>query len=283
MLFQKGIFLDFLKKELDYFFTAAIEKSLTKAADKLDVGQPHLSKVISKLEKQYDEKLFYRSKQGVKLTPEGNILFAKIQKIKHALLDNDYDDLSDEYRGNYSISLHPVIAHYTLPKFLGKILSENPKLNLKISFQPSREVVRKVVEGELDIGIVINSGDHPDLVIKKIAKEKCYLFTKNKKQTDILFYNPEMIHIISNLKKIKKLSHVKKIVPISNYHLIAELVSDNNGLGLLPEYLAKDVGLNIFYQKSFLEADVSLIYRYELQNNKTFKSLVSEIINKVRI
>ncbi len=275
--------MDFLKKELDYFFSAALEKSLTKAADKLDVGQPHLSKVISKLEKEYEEKLFYRSKQGVKLTPEGSLLFEKIQKIKNALLDNDYDELSEDFRGNYSISLHPVIAHYTLPKFLGDILSNNPKLDLKISFRPSREVVRKIVEGEVDLGIVINPGSHPDLVIKKIAKERCYIFTKSKKPSDVLFYNPEMIHIISNLKKIKKLSHVKKMVPISNYHLIAQLVTDHNGLGLLPEYLAKDLGLDIFYQKSFLEADVALIYRYELQNNKTFKALTSEILEKVKI
>jgi len=275
--------MDFLKKELDYFFTAANEKSLTKAAEKLDVGQPHLSKVISKLEKEYNEKLFYRSKQGVKLTPEGNNLFLQIQKIKNALLDNNYDDLSDDYRGTYSMALHPVIAHYTLPKFLGSILSENQKLDIKVSFLPSREVIRKVVEGKIDIGIVINSGNHPDLVIKKITKEKSYIFTNSEKSSDILFYNPDMIHIISNLKKIKKLSHIKKMIAIANYHLIAELVNDHNGLGLLPEHIAKDLGFDIFYQKPFLEADVCLIYRYELQNNKTFKNLIAEVLNKVRL
>ena len=60
-----------MKREMEYFLAVAREESITAAAEKLYVGQPAVSKIISALEKELGTKLFIREHGGVILTPSG--------------------------------------------------------------------------------------------------------------------------------------------------------------------------------------------------------------------
>ena len=50
------------------FYTVAKLQNISKAAEQLEVTQPAISRIISSIEKEYNIKLFYRSKNGVTLT-----------------------------------------------------------------------------------------------------------------------------------------------------------------------------------------------------------------------
>ncbi len=62
-----------MKREMEYFLAVAREESITAAAEKLYIGQPAVSKIISALEKELGTKLFIREHGGVILTPSGKI------------------------------------------------------------------------------------------------------------------------------------------------------------------------------------------------------------------
>ncbi|MGI5937013.1 MAG: LysR family transcriptional regulator [Oscillospiraceae bacterium] len=68
-------------RQIDYFLTVAELESLSDAAKLLYVTQPAVSKSIALLERELGIKLFVRSNKGVKLTPEGELLYTEWKKI----------------------------------------------------------------------------------------------------------------------------------------------------------------------------------------------------------
>ena len=62
-----------MKKETEYFLAAAETGSITKAAEKIYVGQPAVSRGIAALEKSLGVQLFVRTAAGVTLTEAGRI------------------------------------------------------------------------------------------------------------------------------------------------------------------------------------------------------------------
>ena len=61
-------------RHIRYFKAVAEEKSFTRAAEKLNIAQPPLSRQIQDLEQELDTKLFMRSPHKITLTKEGELL-----------------------------------------------------------------------------------------------------------------------------------------------------------------------------------------------------------------
>ena len=70
---------------LKYFYEIANVKNITKASENLNVSQPALTKAIKLLEGELNATLFSRSKKGVVLTQEGEILYEYTKKMFHNL------------------------------------------------------------------------------------------------------------------------------------------------------------------------------------------------------
>lgn len=68
------------------FYYVAKEKSITKAAKKLYISQPAISKSLKKLEEEMQVELFYRNLNGVELTEAGKILYSYIDKANKNLM-----------------------------------------------------------------------------------------------------------------------------------------------------------------------------------------------------
>ena len=71
-----------MKAKLDYykiFYETACHSSFSAAANKLYISQSAISQCIRQLEAELDTQLFVRSRRGVTLTKEGQLLFHKIE------------------------------------------------------------------------------------------------------------------------------------------------------------------------------------------------------------
>ena len=62
------------------FYNVAKNKNITKAANKLMISQPAISKSIKNLEEQLACTLFIRNKTGVVLTEEGKMFYEQYEK-----------------------------------------------------------------------------------------------------------------------------------------------------------------------------------------------------------
>ena len=68
-------------QQLTYFVAIAEQGSINKAAEKLFVTQPNLSKAISNLENELKVRIFNRTNKGVALTDEGKKLYQYARTI----------------------------------------------------------------------------------------------------------------------------------------------------------------------------------------------------------
>lgn len=69
--------------QIEIFLTVARSRSISVAAKKLYITQPALSKWLHELEKTVGKELFVRNNRGVALTPEGELLYAKLHDPYH--------------------------------------------------------------------------------------------------------------------------------------------------------------------------------------------------------
>jgi DNA-binding transcriptional LysR family regulator len=67
--------------QLSYFVAVAEEKHLTRAARRLHVSQPPLTRQIQQLEDELGVRLFERSSKGMRLLPEGETLLERAKQI----------------------------------------------------------------------------------------------------------------------------------------------------------------------------------------------------------
>ena len=68
-------------RELQYFIAVAEELHFGRAARRLRVSQPPLSRGIRRIERELDRKLFHRHARGVKLTPDGVVFLEGARRV----------------------------------------------------------------------------------------------------------------------------------------------------------------------------------------------------------
>lgn len=139
---------------LDYFVAVATERSFTKAADKLFISQPTLSRRITELENEVGVNLFIRQPHGVELTSEGDRFLTEVTSVLDRV--NRLDHLFDQDKQSAGLA---VIKVGYLPGFnLGKmyqILNEfkamHPTVQYLVKQDEPTQLVSGLKEGQYDI------------------------------------------------------------------------------------------------------------------------------------
>lgn len=90
---------------LNYFVETANQNSMTKAARRLHVTQPTLSKQLKDLEDELGQKLFIRSNYSVKLTSEGELLYKRAVDILSMVnkIENEFKSMNNFNGGDLHI------------------------------------------------------------------------------------------------------------------------------------------------------------------------------------
>lgn len=138
-----------------FYYTAKL-KSFTGAAKKLYLTQPAISLKVKALENAVGEKLLERVGRRVTLTPAGEVLYHQAESLMAKLdeVERVVEDLKSLERGRLSIGASDTISIYFLPELLKSFSSCHPKIELAIESLFSTNVIRKVLDREVDLGIV---------------------------------------------------------------------------------------------------------------------------------
>ena len=78
---------------LRYFLAIAREENMTRAAERLHISQPSLSKEIKKLEEELGHELFIRTNKNMILNDEGMLLRKRAEDIL-AMVDKTAEEFS---------------------------------------------------------------------------------------------------------------------------------------------------------------------------------------------
>lgn len=154
------------------FYEVASCGNISGAARNLFISQPAISKAISKLESNLSTTLFLRSSRGVKLTPEGELLFKQIETAFHAINQGEAQLLKNQQLGvgQLSIGVSTTLCKYMLLPYLQTYIRENPHVKLSIYCQSSLETIAALESGKLDIGLVGESDRMGDLCFTPVEE-----------------------------------------------------------------------------------------------------------------
>lgn len=141
--------------QLRYAVAVAETGNFTRAAERCHVTQPSLSQQIINLESELGHKLFHRLGRKAVLTEAGTVFLDRARRIL-VEVENASKELSDSpsLERRITVGALPTIAPYLLVPLVAKCRKEYPNLTIhaREDFRP--DLVRAVVEGDLDLAIV---------------------------------------------------------------------------------------------------------------------------------
>jgi DNA-binding transcriptional LysR family regulator len=143
-------------RRLQYFLTVAQERSFTRAAERLHVAQPALSRQVRQLEQELGVELLYRTTHEFELTEAGGYLLERGPVLLEASeeLWRSVRSFGRGERGALVVAYGPSVSYETAPKLLTALAARHPEIALSTDVRPTAEVLEGVTGGSVDAGLV---------------------------------------------------------------------------------------------------------------------------------
>jgi DNA-binding transcriptional LysR family regulator len=143
-------------EQFEIFRTIAEVKSFTKAAKRLNFTQPAISTQIKILEQNYDVPLFERHNHGVKMTEAGEKFFEYGERILalYGEMEQELARIKGHSKEVINIAACDTAGNYILPSIMISFKEQNPEACLHLEVGQSEDIMTKVKQKQLDIGII---------------------------------------------------------------------------------------------------------------------------------
>jgi DNA-binding transcriptional LysR family regulator len=150
----------------------ADELHFGRAAEKLFMAQPPLSRTIKELEKEMQVKLFIRHSRKVELTDEGIFLRDEVRSL-FARMEQVREQIRHLSRGSFKqlrVGYVGSAMHSILPGVLNALKKELD-IHIVLTELKNREHVEALRAGQIDIGFLRNRAENKDLVSVRVFTE----------------------------------------------------------------------------------------------------------------
>lgn len=164
-----------------YFLAVAKYESFSKAAQKLFVTQPVLTRCIKKLEQELGVPLIIRSTKSFALTDAGTALVQHGEQLlrQHQEIYRNIQDVVNSQTGELHISSPGVLLDMYFPKLVTQYRQKYPGIHIYLQEGGSLPVIQDVLEGSADIGLVMLPLENAeDLHIFPIVKDEVHVMVR---------------------------------------------------------------------------------------------------------
>lgn len=172
------------ERELLYVKTVAEEKSISKAAQRLYVSQPSLSKCIQKIESRLGTCLFKRTNNGLILTFAGERYCQVASDIMRIYNDFEIEisDINNLKKGRIIIGCTNYLTTSVLPVILPAYKQKCPNIKVNVVEKNSTDLEKALVSGEIDFAIMhtfpfLDFSNCMNIVFYPICKDPFLLVT----------------------------------------------------------------------------------------------------------
>ncbi len=137
------------------FLTVAIEKSFSRAAEKLLRTQPAISLAVQRLESELGEKLIDRSGKELLLTDAGKIVleYARRFETLEGDMGNALNEMRDNSAGQLVIGANESTTLYLIQHIV-QYRDLYPKVKVRIRRSLSSKIPAQLIDGELELGVI---------------------------------------------------------------------------------------------------------------------------------
>jgi len=152
-------------RHLRYFVAVAEERHFGRAAERLKIAQPPLSRQIQDLEAELGVRLFDRSRRKVELTPAGAALLENARGVFNALelAVRETKRAARGERGRIAIGYPTSLAYSGLSELLRAFRAKFPDVEVALSELSPQAQIDALRAGRLDVGFVRAVRDEPGL------------------------------------------------------------------------------------------------------------------------
>lgn len=142
--------------QLKTFITVVQHQSFSRAAAELNLTQPAVTKHVQALESCFGLPLLTRAGREAQPTEEGKILYQYALEVLRLLAEakKAIDEAGGTVRGLVYLGASTIPGQYVLPHLIGPFQQLYPHVELHIEIADTEQIVRRVVEGKVDLGVV---------------------------------------------------------------------------------------------------------------------------------
>jgi DNA-binding transcriptional LysR family regulator len=154
------------------------ERNVTRAAERLSVSQPALSKTLQKLRDSFEDELFTRTSHGLVPTPRAEELSrelpALLEAIEHVLGDAEFSP--DTFAGSFKLLMPPILCESLLPSLMAELAVIAPNVQIIMAEVPPN-YQEQLKKGEADFAAFIALETERDILAEPIAAiaPRCYM------------------------------------------------------------------------------------------------------------
>jgi len=242
--------------DLRLMVRVAEANSLTKGAEASFISLPAASTRIKNLEESIGAKLLNRHSQGVTLTPPGQAFVHRARlvlgQIEH--LRGDLQEYASGIKGHLRVYANTTALGEFLPEVLKRYLATHPDVNIDLQEKLSNEIVRAVMDGKTDIGIVAGSVRTENLQTLPYRSDSLVLVVPQQHPVaelpsmpliDALEFDHVGLHEASALhaflhRECEQLNKPLKVrIQVGSFESACRMIEAGVGVGVLPESAAR--------------------------------------------
>jgi DNA-binding transcriptional LysR family regulator len=144
-------------RHLRYFIAAAEEENVSRAALKLHVSQPGISRQIKDLEDEIGFQLFERSAKSLKLTEAGKVFLAEAKTILQRSEDavKNARAVAAGASGELHVGYAPSLTVKILPQALRAFQTQFPRVRVSLHDLSTEEMLAGLREGKLHVALTV--------------------------------------------------------------------------------------------------------------------------------
>lgn len=164
-------------RHLRYFLTAAETLHFGRAATRLGIAQPPLSRQIRDLEDEIGTPLFHRNARGVILTDAGVVFAQKSAEIMAATKEavTDARDAAAGRVGRLVIGFIPSLAYSLLPEVLPGFKRLHPDVTVSLREIAITDKESALLSEHIDVGLYRPPPRHPEISYALLGEESFLL------------------------------------------------------------------------------------------------------------
>nr|HID58656.1 LysR family transcriptional regulator [Desulfobacterales bacterium] len=173
--------IDFDLRQLEIFCKVVELRSFSKAAEAVFLAQASVSERISNLEEAVGTRLLDRLGRTVVPTKAGEILYRHAIRLlemrQKARLE--LEDFLGMKKGEIRIGGSTIPGEYILPGLIAQFHKKYPMVSVNLIIGDSKDIVQRVLDGDIELGIVGYKKSHPNLLYHALWDDELVLAIPN--------------------------------------------------------------------------------------------------------
>ena len=164
-------------RQLRYFLAVAEEMNFSRAAERLQIAQPPLSRQIHQLEMELGVELFYRTKRQIQLTETGRVFLEEARQILERV-DQGLVTVERANRGEIGqlvVGFEGSSTYDVIPVSLKVYRERFPNVDLAVYAMTTEEQFQALLDGRIQVGFMVSPLKNKHLTLDPILREPLVL------------------------------------------------------------------------------------------------------------